>query len=229
MDTAAVTAGGYVLTRRVSRDDRFMASDLLPAAFPSFSPCPAPQAFEYWWDDESASAATDFGVDPGRVGEVARWYRSEFGVRLGAPTIAFFVEAVREFAAQFVADTSGLVLLGSGLAPAHRDRLLAERAAPEELGEYGVYEMLQRRRPLATGERVLGFEPLSYQHGLEHSWVCNGLEREAADQLGIRPDAETGLLSTETDAAAVIAMIEQGELGAEPGLWLPWLVVEYPM
>lgn len=89
--------------------------------------------------------------------------------------------------------------------------------------------MLERNVPLEPGGTVLGFEPLSYHHGIECSWLCNSLERSAEAALGIRPDPDSGLLSDVEDAVRVVEHISQDDVGAEPGTWLPWLVVRYPL
>ncbi|MBT8200830.1 MAG: hypothetical protein KJO36_09960, partial [Acidimicrobiia bacterium] len=71
------------------------------------------------------------------------------------------------------------------------------------------------------------FEVLSYEYGLEHSWLCNRLEDDALAELGVSPNPRTGLLDSRQDATAVADWINEGSIGAEPGLWLPWLIVEY--
>ena len=76
-------------------------------------------------------------------------------------------------------------------------------------------------------DALLGFEPLVFNGGLSCSWLCNGLETTVAEQLGIRPNA-SGLISTFEEACRCVEFISRDEIGAEPGLWLPWLVIEHP-
>ena len=89
--------------------------------------------------------------------------------------------------------------------------------------------MLERNVPLEPGGSVVGFEPMSYEYGLEHSWICNGLETHAHSRLGVRPDPETGLLPSYHDGSMVAELVNGDQIGSEPGIWLPWLVVRYPV
>ncbi|HEU5171320.1 MAG TPA: hypothetical protein VFU46_12320 [Gemmatimonadales bacterium] len=77
----------------------------------------------------------------------------------------------------------------------------------------------------ASGRR-LGFEPLVFYHALGCSWLCNGLDRLVARDVGIRPNA-SGLLADADEAHRAVEYISRDDVGAEPGLWLPWLLVEH--
>ncbi len=46
------------------------------------------------------------------------------------------------------------------------------------------------------------------------------------DDLNIAPNV-SGFLETYEDAVQCVQHISSPEVGAEPGLWLPWLVVRY--
>lgn len=135
---------------------------------------------------------------------------------------------LREFVERFVPDPAELVILGCGLHPEHAARQVHECRTPSERREYGVFKMIEKRRALEGGGSPRGFEVLSYEYGLEHSWLCNSLEREAFEQLGITPN-ELGLLDTFENASRVVDYVNRDDVGAEPGLWLPWMVVEYPI
>jgi hypothetical protein len=102
-------------------------------------------------------------------------------------------------------------------------------SAPENAGFVEsfnpVLDVVKRDQPLAAGGTVLGFEPLVANGGLACSWLCNGLDRDAEEKLGIQTNAH-GLIDSMADAARVVRYIrEDGH--AEPGLWLPWLLVQY--
>lgn len=206
-----------------------MSSELLPASFPTLSGCLADFAFEFWWNEENAAAATRFGVAESRLAELVSWYLGQFDRTLGAPDVAFSTSIITEFLAEFVDDASGLTILGGGLSEDHRARLLEEKSTPPEAGEYGVFSMLEANNHFDSGGTELGFELVSYEYGLEHSWLCNSLEREVHARLGVSPNPATGLVDSFEKAVLIADYINQDEVGAEPGLWLPWLVVEYPV
>ncbi len=222
-------SGGYFLTRRVLRNDRFMSSELLPASFVTLSGCLADFALEFWWNHENVAGATRFGVNENRLPALIDWYREQFDRRLGAPNVAFSTDVISEFLQNFVDDTTGLVILGCGVSEEHQERLLQGHRTPEERGEYGVFKMLEGNHPLEPGGSALGFELMSYDLGLEHSWLCNSLEREVQSRYDIAPNLQTGLLESYEDAVTAADYISQDEVGAEPGTWLPWLVVQYPI
>jgi hypothetical protein len=206
-----------------------MSSDLLPAFFATLSDCLSDFAFEFWWNEENVAGATRFGVAEERLADLISWYRIEFDRRLGAPNVAFSIGVISEFVRSFVEDATGFVILGCGLSEDHRAQLLQGHRAAVGMGEYGVYEMLEANHRFEAGGTVLGFELISYEYGLEHSWICNSLEREVQSRLGISPNPNTGLLDPYEDAVVVADYMNRDDVGAEPGLWLPWLVVQYPI
>jgi hypothetical protein len=86
--------------------------------------------------------------------------------------------------------------------------------------------MILKRRPVLETGTPLGFEPLGFNVGLSCSWMCNGLEVTVNRDLGITPNP-LGLISTLSEALQCVAHISQDHVGAEPGLWLPWLLVDH--
>ncbi len=219
-------AGGYVLTRPVPAPD-YGEPGLLPESIRTVSGCLARLGFEYWWSEGNAADAVDFGVGPDQIDQLVAWYRERFEKDLGAPNIAFSTAVIREFLDTFVANPDDLIILGCGLTSRDAERILASFPTPENMGEYGVRAMLERKQPLEPGGAELGYEVLSYEYGLEHSWLCNRLEDDALAELGVSPNPVTGLLDSHQEATAVAEWINAGSIGAEPGLWLPWLIVEY--
>jgi len=221
-------AGGYVLTRPVERDDEYMSSELLPEPILTLSSCLADLALEYWWNEENVAQAADFGVPAPLWPELISRYLDQFGSSLGAPGVAYSPWVIREFVERFVSEPADLVILGCGIAPDHAARLIRDYRTPPERGEYGVFGMIERQVAFEDGGEPLGFEVLSYEYGLEHSWLCNLLEREAAEQFDMAPDPR-GFIDSFADATRVADHANRDDIGTEPGLWLPWLVVQYPI
>jgi len=199
----------------------------LPARIYTASSCLTDVALEYWWNEENVARAGDFGVPGNRWPELIAWYTDQFDSGIGAPGVARTPGVIHEFVERFVTDSDDLVLLGLGLSPDHTSDLIANHRTPPERGEYGVFQELERHSPLHPGGDVLGFDVLSYEYGLEHSWLCNSLERTAHDDLGITPN-RAGLIDTPEQANDVATMANEST-AVEPGLWLPWLLVNYPV
>lgn len=202
-------------------------SALLPGRVVSLSGCIADFALNTWWNGETAAAALDFGVREEQLGDLVEWFRDRFDRDLGYPAVAFSRSVLEEFVAEFVVGPADLRLIGCALPDPYCERFLAGEAAASGAGRHGVYVMIERNEALDEGATVLGYEPVSGQHGLGCSWLCNGLHTEIATSFGLRPDLSTGLLATREDAERVIELIDDGDIAAEPGPWLPWQINAY--
>ena len=218
-------AGGYFLTRPA---ERTRTGEVVLDQLITVCNCLTYFAFEHWWDVESAEKATDLGVEASRIPEVAAWYSERFGSDFGFPNVAYSTAVIREFCDEFNVDRSGLVILGCGFDDTHRQILLDEFRAPANTGENGIIELLDRRKSLDEQGHVLGFEIMSFDLGLDHSWVCYDFVGEAETQLGIQVDPGTGLLRTLDDAQSVANHINSlpPDKGAY-GYWLPIQITSY--
>jgi hypothetical protein len=222
-------SAGFVVTRRVPRPE-YTAADLLPSLIVSASGDLATFVPDVWsiaWcgvdPDDRQAAAAKLGVPPERVdGLVAAvTARIADAERYGWPNIAYTLDAAWEMA-RLAAPDGGLLVLELGLAVSDVPALL-EASAPLEpppgtapLGEPGVRIALRRDLAVLATGRPLGFEPLAFDVALGCSWLCNGLEVPVARELGIRPNS-----------SRAVAYISRDDVGAEPGLWLPWLLLEH--
>jgi hypothetical protein len=74
----------------------------------------------------------------------------------------------------------------------------------------------------------LGFEPLGYDYGGFHSFICNSLEKDYSKDLHL-PINEHGRFSELAACERAVEYTRLDSTGAEPALWQPWLVVEYPL
>jgi hypothetical protein len=131
-----------------------------------------------------------------------------------------------------LAAATDLIMVELALGREHVAGFVAASIPPPPLpgqaafGEAGVRTGI-RRDVTPTGDgRPLGFEPLVFDHALSCSWLCNGLESAVAQQLGIHTN-DAGLIAGADQAARVVGYISRPDVGAEPGLWLPWLLIEH--
>jgi hypothetical protein len=138
--------------------------------------------------------------------------------------------AAQEIARQLLSARPDAVIVGFGLPRECVEEVVAVASAggaegpPAMINQY-IVDALEREQPLEAGATVLGFEPLVIDASLSCSWLCNGIDRAAAEKLGIGTNA-FGLIERREDADRVVRYIrEDGH--AEPGLWLPWLLVRY--
>ena len=232
-------SAGFLVTRRVPRPG-YNAPDLLPSLIVSASSDVAtfiPDVWSIAWcgvePSERRAEAAKLGIAPERVdGLVAAvTTRIADAERYGWPNIAYTLEAAWEMA-RLAAPEGGLTVLELGLAASDVPALLEASASPEPapgtapLGEPGVRIALRRDAAVLATGRPLGFEPLCFNVALGCSWLCNGLEVPVARVLGIRPNS-SGLLSDPEESRRAVAYISRDDVGAEPGLWLPWLLLEH--
>jgi hypothetical protein len=68
------------------------------------------------------------------------------------------------------------------------------------VGETGIFQCVNAGKVIAEGGDPSGFELLATESGLlTCSWLCNGLEKERANRLGVRTNS-SGLAPTYTEA-----------------------------
>ncbi len=167
-----------------------------------------------------------FGMDRDGVDKLCLWYQTKPEVDMHAFRTA---SAAEEVVRDLLPRRSDVVIVGVGLPRKYVDELLADDTGPVDGAPAGISELvldaLRRDQPLAGGGTALGFEPIVVNGGLSCSWLCNGIDRDADDKLGIKTN-KSGLIERLEDADRVVQYIrEDGH--AEPGLWLPWLLVRY--
>jgi hypothetical protein len=233
-------AVGYLLVRPLERTS-FWSAELIPRWITSASSClcprfPGPYAIEWSSSSEEVRSAAfaKLGV-PAALQPAARaWATESFEKEFGWPSVFYSPNAAWNAKRIFVSEEVDARVIGVGLSADALDRFLANAAPPPgvegyaPMGKSGPFAMGSRREPLVPGGRTLGFEPMNVERGEpSHSWLCNSLETYAFEKLGIRPNAD-GLIETLEDAQRCCDSIARAEVGAEPGPWLPFALVEYP-
>jgi hypothetical protein len=240
MNLGDYISAGFVVTRRLSRP-AYCSPDLLPSTIVSASGdlgAFLPDVWAIAWcgvqpDDRRAEAAK-LGIGPERVAGIVARVTALIAddSRYGWPNICYSLDAAAEMVRLAASERGGLLVLELGLdvrdVPGFLEASTPPVAEPgmAPYGEPGVRIALRRGAPVLANGRPLGFEPLVFDGALGCSWLCNGLEAAVASALGIRPNA-SGLLADAQEARRAVAYISGDAVGAEPGLWLPWLLVQH--
>ncbi|MGB7328593.1 MAG: hypothetical protein WBD31_27195 [Rubripirellula sp.] len=181
---------------------------------------------------ERIDAAEFFCLDEDKLRLIVAKATQMFGERIGWPNVCRDLEAAQSFAAETKGPEIDLRILELGL---HVDSVEAfcRDAEPNPspdgyapMGRHGVHELLLFRNFVSESGARLGFEPLLSDGTITCSWLCNGLESVVAERLDIRPNS-VGLIETLDQALEAVALIGHDDTGAEPGRWLPWLVVDH--
>ncbi len=228
-------AYGYSILSPRPRPD--WARKELPERLMSRSNCLKTDLTNVWldaWQEREGDMASvyreaheRFGLEPGAVDRLCLCYQTTPEVDMdGFRTLSAAEEVLRDL----LPGRADLVIVGLGLPRKFVNDLLAIAAtgpvdeinsATSEL----LVEALNKNQSFAPGGEALGYEPLVLNGGLSCSWLCNGIDRVADDKLGIKTNG-FGLIERFADADRVVQYIrEDGH--AEPGLWLPWLLVRY--
>jgi hypothetical protein len=225
--------GGYLVTQRVARPEP-MSAELLPAQLLTASACIASFVPDIWsldWtnitDEGRQAAGAALGLAPAMLPALMSHVTTGFNEgKFGWPNVVKSTDALADLMS-LLPRSREWVALGLALHRRYAAAFLEENAPPEGQGAGGVYELLVNRPSLPTGGIILGFEPLGFEHGGQpHSWLCNQLEKECSQALGIRPNS-IGFLQTEDEAERVTAHISRDDVGAEPVQWLPWMILDY--
>lgn len=144
---------------------------------------------------------------------------------LGWPHVWQTLSAARNFLAESRIADRGFLLLELAVPEDCATTLLAELAPAPGEGDSGLFRMLKTATSAQSSATPLGWELLGVEtDGSCHSWLCNSIQEDAAQTLGLRPGA-FGLLESEQDARAVLGLIANG-LGAEPVPWFPGLILQ---
>jgi hypothetical protein len=183
---------------------------------------------------EPLQQASAFGVSASDLPKVLTWATEFFSTAFGWPNAFYTSEAAQKAREKSIPHVSEVVTFGLGL---HRSDVEAflRAAEPEPAspgfaptGETGIFQCVSRGEKVIAGGDVAGFELLATYFGVfTCSWLCNGLEKECAKQLGVRTNPH-GFVQSYEDASRCADFISRDETRAEPGLWLPWLVTLYP-
>ena len=233
-------SGGFYVARLSSRAE-YMSPELMPNKVLSASPCICkffPDAWAIEWTSENLGErlkkASALGVSATDLQNVVTWATESFSTAFGWPNAFYTLEAAQEARQRFLPHDAEIVIFGLGL---HRSDVegFLRAAKPDPAtpgctpaGEAGVFQCVSRGKKVVAGGDVAGFELLVTDLGmLTCSWLCNGLEKECAKQLGVTTNRH-GFVQSYSDASRCAEFISRDETPAEPGLWLPWLVTIYP-
>jgi hypothetical protein len=235
-------SGGYFITRTVKREAG-RSEGVLPNRLLSFSDClsphlPAPWMLDWMLNDEREAIrqAADSGISLEATLAARKWTTRHYDDDVAHSGVFYRLETARDFLRKFLQNNPDWTICGLGLHSSLTARFLQEAIppAPPNLNGVdptdGVNRAIRSGLPLADGGEKLGFELLVfdfYSYNLEHSWLCNGLEVDFHEDPGVTP-GRFGLIENFEDALACADRIVRENIQAEPGLWLPWLIVQYP-
>ncbi|MGH9887096.1 MAG: hypothetical protein ACREBE_16340 [bacterium] len=210
-----------------------MSAELLPDQLLTASACIGNFVPDVWsldWtnisDEERQAAGAALGLAPATLPALMSYVTAGFNEdKFGWPNVVKSADALADLL-DLLPRSREWVTLGLALHRNHAAEFLEENAPRDGQGAGGVYDILVKKRSPPTGGIILGFEPLGFECGHAHSWLCNALEKECFQALGIRPNLN-GFLQTDGETERVIRHISRAEVGAVPVQWLPWMILDY--
>jgi len=233
-------SAGYYITKFVGRP-AYVSKELMPDKMISLSTCigkyfPNDWAIEWVKGDEKnkLKSAEDFGISAEKFKEVSKSITNLFDEKdkFGWPNVCFTLKIAKELVRQYIPDQSDVVIIGVGLHKSYVDEFCETAKPPPQqegyapVGPNGMYAIIKQKKHLEKGGEILGFEPLAYYYLLSCSWLCNRLEEGVKKKFNISPNRH-GFIEFFSDAQRIVEYISSDEVKAEPGLWLPWLIVKY--
>lgn len=69
---------------------------------------------------------------------------------------------------------------------------------------------------------------MGYECGMFHSFLCNGLQKDFNNKLGIRPNEYGFFNKYELAKEAADYVFDEG-VGAEPACWQAWMICKYEL
>jgi hypothetical protein len=226
-------SGGYFLAIPAPRSEP-MNGALLPDRILTASDCLVDLAPNTWgiaWTRDTIEsrreAAAKFGLNEQALRELMDWSTAAIDSgSLGWPNVFLDVATAIHFRTSFLPASTDTVVFGIALPADLRDEFLEGlRPGPQE-GTPGVVRALEANVMQDEQGSLLGFDVLGWDHGGFHSYICNGLETEFQQALGLTPNAH-GFFATEQEARRCAEHAGLETTGAEPALWLPWRVIRY--
>jgi hypothetical protein len=228
-------SAGFLLLKPAPRPE-WLSTDLLPEQIVSASRCICPQfPGSYvlsWCSDSPETRSAEFdriGLAVDARQDAAQWATAEFEQSFGWPGVFYTLDAALDARSRFFPN-GNLAVVALALPVRYRDAFVSAATSPSSdsgcapQGRSGYLDAIEENGAVPPSAVVLGYEPVNVMFGqMDHSWLCNRLERYAAENLGIKPNP-TGLIDSLSDAARICEAIARREVGAEPGPWFPWVL-----
>ncbi|TCI23564.1 hypothetical protein [Exiguobacterium sp. SL-9] len=224
-----VRSGGYLLIERTKRAE-YMDAQRLPELVRSASECICEQhpTLDVLWGtskDRKNTYRERLRLSEEDFLKLTEWVEvhQESG-ELGYPQTFQTVELAKRFRDSFLSHIE-LDILELGLPESYVADFLAQGDEGESPERYGVERfILGHERDEPTGQ-FLGYEVLGYENGMFHSYLCNGLEKDFAEQFSFKLNKH-GFVSTLEEAGRYCTYSNQEDVETESVLWLPWAIFE---
>ncbi len=222
--------GGYYIVKPTQRAE-YMNSQIMPETILSVSNCICdvyPDISSVWStsEKEKDKYRQNLNIPSSTFNNLIEWIDDKNNSEnFGFPHVFNNLESARDFYFNFLYNVQGLNLVGIGLPEEYNNEFVEDTGITKET-YYGVEKKIFNRCQMESNGSVLGFEILGYDMGTFHSYICNRLEDDYDKEYGFRLN-RSGFISTIDEAKKLAEYTNRDDVGAEPVLWLPWVIVKY--
>lgn len=223
-----VRSGGYLLIERTERAE-YMDAQRIPGLVQSASECICEQhpTLDVLWGtskDRKNAYREQLRLSEEAFFKLTEWVEiHQASGELGYPQTFQTVELAKKFRDLFFSHIE-LDIIELGLPEFYVADFLAEGDEGESLERYGVERFLRHGCDVPLGQ-LLGYEVVGYENGMFHSYLCNGLERDFAEQFSFQLNRH-GFIATLEEAERYCTYSNQEDVETESVLWLPWAIFE---
>jgi hypothetical protein len=149
--------------------------------------------------------------------------------QFGFPNVFYSVGIAQSFYRDNLSHLPNLKLVSIALSDSECEQFVQESEPPPGFGENGIHRMMRYGQILKEDVAlVMGFDVLGYDDANFCSFLCNSLERDYHDVLGVDLN-NYGLIDTFEIARRAAVYTMQDDVGAEPYNWRTWKISEYPL
>lgn len=225
--------GGYYLVQGHEMPT-WMREDQLPVKLWTVSPCICeiyPDSWVFSWSSSSSdNYQRDLRLDNEGMNSLqALADKLMSQEELGWPNVFLDIVVARNFYHQYLKHIPDIKLLSIALSEPYLSEFVEENRPGPNMGEGGVYKKLLQRHLRDNNAIVRGFEVLGDEYGGQfHSFICNSLQTDYSEELNIALN-QNGMIDNYEDAIRAAEYTNLDEVGAEPSLWQPWLILEHPL
>lgn len=231
-----VIIGGYTLIR--PREEWFIKPKIVDFEnIISVSSCICDEIIGDWileWQTNHKSTTEGYNksvlkLTESRLNELIKTMNDYYNKnKFGAGGFFTDLESARKIYNEYLSHIEDVRLIGIGLDIHEYEIFKSEENLENGTEEYYAINKCLKNRLIMDTSNIIGYDILGFEYGGFHSFLCNGLERDFCDQLGIKPK-KNGLYNTYEEVVQAVDLIEEGKVVGEPVLWQPWIICEYAL
>ena len=226
---------GYFLIEGMKRAEH-MSAEILPESIYSLSTCICdlhPPVAMLSWVGKQGFSPNEYQQRLGLSDEVFlevitkldKFYEEQI---FGFNSVFFQENAAQEFAKTYLHKIENLKLF-QAISPAQlTDQILRETQTETYTPDGFETVLLKKEVVEIDSSALLGYEIIVYDFGSCCSFICNGLETDFQNNLGIKINSK-GYISSLNDAGKAAEYCNLESTGAEEGYWFPVGMREIPL